>query len=89
MSLIEAMVELASILLQIPAGPSEHGEEDRLFQHSLKNTDLLGRLAEWKDSLPPELDLESSPLDEGELITKQKIVLKLREHFMVRFKILC
>ena len=72
------MVELAQILLQIST--SAHAKNSaHLENHSTRCNELTGRLDLWKDTLPNGIDFNLSPLDEGELVTKQKIVLKLRK----------
>jgi hypothetical protein len=78
-NLISAMVGLAQILLKMPAHPGRQSNTNALDQQSRSTTELDAHLEEWRAHLPSELDFNTSPLNEGELITKQKVVLKLRK----------
>lgn len=73
------MVELAEILVDVSANACRPDEDATLFQRSSRSFILDERLSAWKAQLRAPLNLENSSLDEAELITKQKIVLKLRE----------
>ncbi|KAJ9139170.1 C6 transcription factor [Pleurostoma richardsiae] len=76
--LINCMVDLAEIVREISAKTYRPSEGLSLAESSGSATDLDTRLSDWKSRLPQHLDLEVQSLDEGELVTKQKIVLKLR-----------
>ncbi|KAH7166077.1 hypothetical protein EDB81DRAFT_273189 [Dactylonectria macrodidyma] len=76
--LINCMVELAEILTEISANACRPDEAATLVQRSNRSFTLDERLSTWKLQLRAPLNLEKSSLDEAELITKQKVVLKLR-----------
>lgn len=76
------MVELAEILTEISANACRPDEAATLVQRSNRSFTLDERLSTWKLQLRAPLNLEKSSLDEAELITKQKVVLKLRQLFL-------
>lgn len=75
------MVELAEILMEVSANACRPDEAATLFQRSQRTLTLDERLSALKSQLRDPLNLEKSSLDEAELITKQKIVLRLRLYF--------
>ncbi|KAK7421801.1 hypothetical protein QQX98_002017 [Neonectria punicea] len=76
--LISYMVELADILMEVSANACRPDEAATLFQRSERTFTLDERLSTWKSQLRDPLNLEKASLDEAELITKQKIVPRLR-----------
>ncbi|KAF2014633.1 hypothetical protein BU24DRAFT_451618 [Aaosphaeria arxii CBS 175.79] len=78
LNIIKSMVDFAHILTQVVRSTyqveDDPGDVD-LYQRSLE---LEGYLQDWKAKLPPELDFDTASLSEHEMVTKQKIVLKLR-----------
>lgn len=79
------MVDLARILAEVAANANPPGqEEETLATKSNRSTNLERSLEEWKDGLPDHLNLGTSSLHENELITKQKVVLRLRKLFSLR-----
>ncbi|KAI6780262.1 putative transcriptional regulatory protein [Emericellopsis cladophorae] len=76
--IISCMVELAKILARISQNVWQPDVIDGPEHMSGRAANLEGSLLQWKSRLPHELDFDVSTLEESELITKQKIVLKLR-----------
>lgn len=77
--LIYCMVSLAQLLNHLNTDVYHLQGEGSLPQKSKKSQELDSRLVQWRDNLPASLDLRGSSLKEPEHITKQKIVVKLRE----------
>ena len=71
------MADFARISADLATGPL--GEEESMAVKSERSKDLERRLEDWKNGLPGPLNLESSSLSENELITRQKVVLKIRQ----------
>ncbi|KAK5994363.1 putative transcriptional regulatory C3C7.04-like protein [Cladobotryum mycophilum] len=76
--LVNCMVDLAEIIRSVGANSAQPNDRTGLSEKATVATQLERRLVDWKSSLPLQLNFEISPLDENELVTKQKIVLKLR-----------
>lgn len=72
------MVDLAGILIDISESLTRPDDELCIRSKAARSMELEHQLITWKSQLPHELSFERSSLDESELITKQKIVLKLR-----------
>lgn len=76
------MVDFARILAEVAANASSPAQEkETLTVRSNRSTSLEKSLEDWKDGLPDHLNLGVSSLRENELITKQKVVLRLRKPF--------
>ncbi|KAM5361901.1 hypothetical protein ACJZ2D_012846 [Fusarium nematophilum] len=75
---INCMVDLAGILAEVAANGSPPCQDESLVAKSNKSMNLERSLKEWKEGLPNDLDFSTSSLRENELITKQKVVLRLR-----------
>lgn len=73
------MVDLAKILADVAANANWLDDDSSLTDKSSRSINLEKRLYNWKSCLPQQLNFESASLNENELITKQKVVLKLRE----------
>lgn len=76
--MVSCMVDLAGIVAMISQNA---GQPDNMYgaeEMSQRSANLETSLLQWKSRLPHQLDFEASSLEESELITKQKIVLKLR-----------
>ena len=76
--LVKCMVDLAHILVKISTNVNKPDDEVSLLDKSSISLELEEQLVAWRSRLPPHLDFDTSSLDESELMTKQKIVLKLR-----------
>lgn len=72
------MVDLDEILMDISANAARLDEAETLPERSSRAFTLDKRLSVWRAQLPDPIDLDRSSLDEPELITKEKIPLKLR-----------
>lgn len=75
------MAGFARILAEVAANASPLGQEESLTVKLNRSKRLERSLEDWKDGLPSHLSLETSSLRENELITKQKVVLRLRKLF--------
>ncbi|KAJ4177811.1 hypothetical protein NW755_013631 [Fusarium falciforme] len=76
---INCMIDFARILAEVAANASSPAQEkETLTIRSNRSTSLEKSLEDWKDGLPDHLNLGASSLRENELITKQKVVLRLR-----------
>lgn len=75
--LVNCMIDLAQILCKIPTDIHE-ADTLALSKSFQQSTELESELLEWRSSLPTELNFGLWSLQENELVTKQKIVLKLR-----------
>ena len=73
------MVDLAGIIREIPSKAARLEESSARGHSSASAVELDSRLLDWKAQLPQQLALNISSLDEAELVTKQKVVLRLRE----------
>ncbi len=78
-NIITCMVDLAHIVADIAENAGLAHQSNKLEQCSETALTLITSLREWKAALPAELNFDETTLGEPELITKQKIVLKLRE----------
>ena len=76
--LINCMVELAGIVREISSSNRMFKDSFAIGDRSTSCAELDARLVDWKSRLPPQLNLDTVSLDETELVTKQKVVLKLR-----------
>lgn len=69
-----------SKILQVASEELYHpSPEKSLLQMSGTANELDDALQQWKRDLPPILNLDTSSLRDPEWLTKQKIVLNLRE----------
>lgn len=75
------MAHFAHILAEVAANASPLGQEESLAAKSKRSKGLERSLEDWKRGLPSHLSLGTSSLRENELITKQKVVLRLRKLF--------
>lgn len=73
------MVSFAKIL-QVASEELYHPlRQKSLLQMSETAIELDDALQQWKRDLPPILDIDKASLRDPEWLSKQKIVLKLRE----------
>lgn len=74
------MVSFAEIL-RLAADELYHSRLNKSLSEMSESALRLDQaLVEWRRKLPPSLNLEKSSLREPEWISKQKVVLKLREN---------
>ncbi|KAH8668667.1 hypothetical protein BX600DRAFT_496703 [Xylariales sp. PMI_506] len=77
--LINCMVDMAQVLIEISANSSPIDDDaTALDEKSSKSVYLDTRLSHWKANLPSQLDFENWSMEDAELTSKQKIVIKLR-----------
>lgn len=78
-ALIGYMVGLAQLLRELSHEVYQSDSTLTLAERSVRSLSLDKRLMDWKDQLPPTLSLEKMSLVEPEWVSKQKIVLRLRQ----------
>lgn len=77
--LVNCMVDLARLVAEIVANANKPDDGSGTVERSSKAIELERYLVDWKSRIPPELNFDAASLEDSELITKQKIVLKLRK----------
>ncbi|KAJ3533533.1 hypothetical protein NM208_g7941 [Fusarium decemcellulare] len=75
---VNYMVDLARILAEVAANANILQDEVSKATQSNRCMELEARLLDWKSCLPQTLNFEEVSLSDNELVTKQKVVLKLR-----------
>ncbi|KAF4986401.1 hypothetical protein FDECE_15974 [Fusarium decemcellulare] len=75
---VNCMVDIARILAEVAANANMLQDEVSKAAQSNQSMELETRLLDWKSRLPQTLNFEEVSLSDNELVTKQKVVLKLR-----------